>query len=972
MERPDFVDYYEVLQVSPRAEPDTITRLYRHLAKRYHPDNPETGDRRRFDLLCEAYETLSEPEKRAAYDRAYDGAVDDRIRLLDEALSIHSRDEDVAMRERLLALLYTQRRRNVREPALGDAQLERSLGVPLEHLAFHVWYVKEKGWIERTERGYAITMPGIDEVEAARARARERGAEPMQIAAGGGEPATPARQRAPTPRTEPGGSGGLSPPARRLPRFGASAASRCARVVVCRSGRAPPMRARSVWALAAACLGAACSEPASEPTPEATEAPASGPDAELSVAATPSGPEHGEWLLHGLSLGEQRYSPLDGIHAGNVDQIGLAFEFDDFVVRGRTHRGLEATALMDDGVLYFTGPWSVVYAVDARSGETRWIHDPQVDGDRGRVLCCDAVNRGVALRGDTLFVGTIDGYLVAIDKFSGERVWEADTLIDRGPSYSITGAPRLAGDLVVIGNGGAEMGVRGYVTAYHVETGEPAWRFFSVPSAGPDENDDVARARETWSEDMPWEYGGGGTAWDSMVYDPALGTLYVGVGNASPWPVWERGGGDNLYLSSIVALDAVTGRVRWHYQTTPGDSWDYTATQHMILADVEWQGAPRKLLLQAPKNGFFYVLDRESGELLSAEPYVPLTWASHVDMETGRPVLTENADYRAQARFIKPSAGGGHNWPAMAFNPQTGLVYIPAADGGNVFDPDHGEKGGYLDRTVNQLAGISFPDMSGESLGPDGLPPEMPHSLLIAWDPRSGAPAWKSDPQPVPVSGMLTTAGNLVIEGNGAGELRFYAADTGRLLRTIETGTAIMAPPITYELDGEQYIAVLAGHGGGMMIAYMPGIAPLRYQSRERLLVYKLGGGETPLPPAVEPPEMQPIASGLPTDAETLARGAAKYGRLCGNCHVPANVPSGYPDLWNMSPETHARFDAIVLGGAYSHAGMSSYGDVLGPDDTLAIRAFIAANRRELAAAGESMAADSLAAESEASESEAP
>lgn len=658
----------------------------------------------------------------------------------------------------------------------------------------------------------------------------------------------------------------------------------------------------------------------------------------------------GEWILHGLSGGEQRYSALDQINTESVERLGFAFEYSDFVVRGRTHRGTQATPLMQDGILYFTGPWSVVYAVDARTGEELWVYDAEVDGSRARVACCDVVNRGVALSGDRILVGTIDGHLVALDKSTGDPVWKIDTLLDRNAPYTITGAPRLAGDLVVIGNGGAEMGVRGYVTAYRIDTGEQAWRFFTVPSAGADETPDIAFARETWSEDMPWEYGGGGTVWDSMVYDAALDTIYVGVGNASPRPVWKRGGDlsdDGLYLASIVALDASTGRVRWHYQTAPGESWDYTATQHMILADMDWQGEPRQVIMQAPKNGFFYVLDRVTGELLSAEPFADVTWASGVDMATGRPILTEQADYSQEPKVIAPGPGGAHNWPPMSYNPDTGYVYLAIAEYSSRYSIADDDEG-YIQGTRNTLdrTTVAIPGQD-DALVEGGLPLKL-QSRVIAWDPKMGRESWSSDTQPLWGGGTLSTAGGLVFTGSADGALNVFDAATGALLKSIETGTTILAPPMTYELDGEQYVAALASIGGVLLLSPPPGAAFHEYRNYERLLVFKLDGGETPLPDPAPETIQNAIPEGLPTDADTLALGEAKYVRLCSQCHAARGLASGYPDLWNLSPAIDAMFDEIVLNGAMAYAGMSGFSDVLTPADTLAIRAYLAVDRQKV------------------------
>ncbi len=699
-----------------------------------------------------------------------------------------------------------------------------------------------------------------------------------------------------------------------------------------------------ILAICVSCLAAGCSEPETKVSSVSEiEAPAG------NVAATPSGEEHGEWLLHGLSGGEQRFSPLDQINAATIGRLGLAFEYADFIVRGNTHRGPEATPLMDDGVLYFTGPWDVVYALNARNGQEIWVFDPEVEGARARVTCCDVVNRGLALEGGAVFVATTDGYLIALNKQTGDVIWKVDTFIERDSPHTITGAPRLAGDVIVIGNGGAEMGVRGYVTAFDIKTGEFRWRFFTVPGPGPDETPDITLARKTWSDQTPWDHGGGGTVWDSMVYEEATDTIYVGVGNGSPWPGWKRGEGklnDNLYLSSIVALDAETGLAKWHYQTTPGDSWDYTATQHMVLADIAWQGESRPVIMQAPKNGFFYVLDRRTGELLSAEPFVPVSWASHVDMQTGRPVLTENADYSKQPRVISPGPGGGHNWPPMSFSPQTGLVYIPTLEFSSKFTTlDDGE--GYQPNNRNTKA-LSTIATSKDADLTEGLPPIVLKSHIVGWDPNAGKPRWKSEAQTIGAGGVLTTAGNLVFAGSADGFLNIFNAETGELVRAVQIGTAIMAPPMSYELDGKQYIAVQAGAGGVGLRAFVPGSAARKFVNSERLLVFQLDGGDVSLPPPLEKPVENDIPTGLPTDPETLALGEKKFKRYCVRCHLPRNVPSGYPNLWNMSPTTDENFDDIVLNGAYAYAGMAGFGDLLTAEDALAMRAYIAEDRRKV------------------------
>jgi len=365
------------------------------------------------------------------------------------------------------------------------------------------------------------------------------------------------------------------------------------------------------------------------------------------------------WLSHGRNYAEDRHSPLTQIAPDNVKQLGLAWYFDT-----QTTRGLEASPLVIDGLMITTTSWSQVFAHNAVTGELIWHYDPQVPKSWGVNACCDVVNRGVAAWGDAVFVGTLDGRLISLDRDTGQPLWQTLT-IDPQRAYTITGAPRAINGKIIIGNGGAEYGVRGYVSAYDASSGELLWRFYTVPGnpAEPYESPAMANAAKTWTGDVYWQVGGGGTVWDSMAYDADLNLLYIGVGNGSPWNRWVRSpqGGDNLFLSSIVALDADTGEYRWHYQTTPGDTWDYTATQHMILAELQVNGELRDVLMQAPKNGFFYVLDRQTGELLSADNYVPVSWASHVDMTTGRPVETDNADHKSRSQNTAPAAFGGHN-----------------------------------------------------------------------------------------------------------------------------------------------------------------------------------------------------------------------------------------------------------------------------------------------------------------------
>lgn len=655
------------------------------------------------------------------------------------------------------------------------------------------------------------------------------------------------------------------------------------------------------------------------------------------------------WITHGRNYSEQRYSPLDQINAGNVSELGLAWYADM-----DTARGQEATPLVIDGKLYLTTAWSKVKAFDAATGAPLWEYDPEVPGETGVKACCDTVNRGLAAWGDRLYLGTLDGRLVALDRETGQVDWEVQTT-DPEQAYTITGAPRVIDGKVIIGNGGAEYGVRGYVAAYDADSGKEIWRFYTVPDGTEDESAPqyLRQAAETWNRQALSQsdaIGGGGTVWDSMAYDPELDLLYIGVGNGSPWNRAYRspgkdgtGEGDNLYLSSIVAIRPSTGEYVWHYQTTPGETWDYTATQHIVLADMEIDGEQRKVLMQAPKNGFFYVLDRETGEFISGKPYVTINWATGID-ENGRPI--ENPETRidktGKPALVMPGPLGGHNWHPMAYHPGENLVYIPAFEAGMVYAPE-------ADWKPDRARGFNV----GFDLGAGDLPPDLGfrrevagtvRGMLVAWDPVKQEARWTVE-QPGPWNGgLLATAGNLVFQGNQQGEFSAYNAATGEKLWSFAAQTGVVAPPITYTVDGDQYVAVLAGWGGAFALtadgALIDDLAPVRNVSR--LLVFKLGAdGELP-------PEME-LAS-LPLDpppsrasAETIAQGKKKYARYCAVCHAPAAVGSTVlPDLRRSGAlGNRDAWMAVVHDGMLKDNGMASFADSLSKEEIEAIRAYV-------------------------------
>lgn len=660
-----------------------------------------------------------------------------------------------------------------------------------------------------------------------------------------------------------------------------------------------------------------------------------------------------EWLNYGRGYKEQRFSPLDSIHRDNIDDLDLAwsFKFD-------TARGMEATPLVHNGVIYISTGWSHVHALDARTGEQLWHYDAQVPKSHLIKTCCGAVNRGVALwQGDAeselqVFFGTLDGRLVALDANTGTANWIVQTTPDNS-NYSVTGAPRVVKGMVIIGNGGGELGVRGYITAYDSATGEQLWRFYTVPGdpAKPQEHPALDAALDTWAGNEWYKLGGGGgTVWDSLVYDPELDLLYIGTGNGSPWnrDLRSPGGGDNLYLSSIVALKPDTGDYVWHYQVTPKDNWDYTATQQLTLADITIDGDQRKVIMQAPKNGFFYILDRVTGELLSAEKFAKVTWASHIDMQTGRPVETKYADYQSNGgSYIWPSPYGAHNWQPMSFSPKTGLVYIPAQSIPHYFSGqktvtyqlDRWNTGVDLNESRDPLswvAGMASTDA-------------LVYGELLAWDPVKQQAAWKVKHDKPANGGVLSTAGDLVFQGTGEGIFAAYDADNGDALWQYQSDSAVLAGPMTYELDGEQYIAVAQGSGGTVMLTIGDNLKRNKV-NKNKLLVFKLGDfGLTKTVADESLATILPLSEEVNATPEVIKQGEELYGRNCGTCHgISAKSNYVVPDLRYMSDQTHRDFVAIVLGGSKAHKGMAGFYETHSIEDVEAIHSYLKHQQQQL------------------------
>ncbi|MEQ8234040.1 MAG: PQQ-dependent dehydrogenase, methanol/ethanol family [Gammaproteobacteria bacterium] len=626
------------------------------------------------------------------------------------------------------------------------------------------------------------------------------------------------------------------------------------------------------------------------------------------------------WAAYGRTYSEQRFSPLDAINADNVAGLGLAW-YKDLP----NDRSLNGTPLVVDGVMYFEGSYNFVYAVDAKSGETLWTYDPKVieaAGERMRVMW--DVSRGLAYWAGKVYVATVDGRLIALDAANGERVWETMT-VDPRKALFITGAPKVFRGKVLIGNGGTEWGpTRGYITAYDADTGEQAWRFWVVPGNPADgfENAAMEMAAKTWTGEW-WKYGGGGTVWHGMTYDPEFNTVYIGTGNGSPWNQKIRSpeGGDNLFLCSIVALDADTGAYKWHYQTVPGETWDYNSNMDIVLADLEYGGQSVKALMHAPKNGFFYVINRANGELLSAEKLGKVTWASHVDLKSGRPVEVAGARYEDGEELVWPSPFGTHSWHAMSYNPDTGLVYIPTIEMPALWKDDKVDFQAWQPPHFFVNVGVEF--------GTEDTPADYGEAFLVAWDPLESRKVWQHELPPQWNPGTMTTAGKLVFQGRADGRFVAYHAETGEVLWSVELGHGISAPPVTYSVDGKQYVSLLVGWGGaGLIAGTLAAQHGWKYGVHPRRLYTFALDGKGSVPPSPPRSFAQPLdPADFVIDEQLAAYGQHVYAQSCFLCHGGGAVSGGNaPDL-RESPIVLGResFRAVVVEGAKRMNGMPRF-----------------------------------------------
>ena len=665
-----------------------------------------------------------------------------------------------------------------------------------------------------------------------------------------------------------------------------------------------------------------------------------GKNAAVDDAALLAGsPDGANWLSYGRTMDEQRFSPLTQVSDANASQLGLTWYADL-----DTARGQEATPIVVNGVMYITTAWSMVKAYDAATGKPLWSYDPKVPREKLVDVCCDAVNRGVAVYKGKVYVGTIAGHLVALNADTGAVVWDVKTTPEGSP-MTITGAPRIVKGKVLIGSAGAEYITRGYLAAYDAETGKEAWRFYTVPGdpSKPYEGKHLEAAAKTWAPDA-WKRGGGGTVWDSITYDPETDLVYFGTANAEPWNPAARGSaaGDSLYTASIVAVKPDTGEYVWHFQETPEDRWDFDSNQQIIAATLPVGGTQRRVLLHAPKNGFFYMLDAKTGKFLSGKAFAAVTWAKGLDPVTGKPDVNPDARYEQTGKpFVgMPGAMGAHSWTPMSFSPKTGLVYIPANQAAQPYNAAKDWKpsklGFQTGLDTGQLGMPADPKMrAAAAAGTTGS--------LVAWDPVQGKPRWTVQHIGPSNGGTLATAGNLVFQGTASGEFRAYTADTGKQLWRFPTQTGVIAAPMTYSVKGEQYVAILVGWGGVFDVA--PGILARKsgsVRNVSRLLVFKLGA-TAKLPPlgpeaiaVLDPPPF----TGKP---EQVADGAGHYQNTCSVCHGDAAIAGGLnPDLRHSATLSQSKsWQAVVHDGILKENGMVGWAANFTPDQIENIRQYV-------------------------------
>jgi quinohemoprotein ethanol dehydrogenase len=693
----------------------------------------------------------------------------------------------------------------------------------------------------------------------------------------------------------------------------------------------------AIWFVLSVCLAlTACHRENNQPTiSSATQSFKSTPIAVNAQRLADADSDSSNWLTHGRTYSEQRFSPLEQINTETISNLKLAWSVD----LGQGERGQASTPLIVDGVMYVTTSWSRVMAMDAATGKVLWRYDPKAPGEWGINACCDVVNRGAAFWEGKVYVGTLDGRLVALDAVGGKLLWER-LVIDRAERASITGAPRVIKGRVFIGSAGGEFGVRGRMTAVDANTGAILWRLFTIPRDPSTASDglQVERIEGTWTGQW-WKRGGGGTVWDAMSYDAARDLMYIGTGNGSPWPQSVRSpkGGDNLFVSSIIALRPETGEYVWHYQTTPGDEWGFDAASQLILAELNIGGQLRSVIMQAAANGFFYVIDRETGQLLSAEPFVPVNWASKVDLATGRPIESPAARYsKTKKPFdIQPGPQGAHSWHPMSFNPRTGLVYIPAMENAATLSVDKGESPSRYALTRGTRVEQTMLNAK-------------PSSHLSAWDPIQQKEIWRVQYTTPSASGVLATAGGLVFQGSALGQLFAFHAESGQQLWKADTQSSVTTAPVTYQASSDQFVAVVVGAGGAIALAGGQSTShePATINT-PRILAYSLNGKATLPPPRVESANTSvPVSFGTP---KQVSNGAAHFSRYCARCHGENAVNAGpLKDLRQSSYlGDSTKWQQVVYAGLLTSTGMPGFMAEINAADAESVRAFVVAQANQ-------------------------
>ncbi|WP_137786521.1 PQQ-dependent dehydrogenase, methanol/ethanol family [Sphingomonas sp. 3P27F8] len=632
------------------------------------------------------------------------------------------------------------------------------------------------------------------------------------------------------------------------------------------------------------------------------------------------------WSDHGGDPSEKRFSPLTQINASTVGRLGLAWSLDL-----PDENSLEATPIEVAGTLYFSGGTGKVYAVDVVSGKQKWEYDAApVEHSSERTLRIYNINRGVAYWDGKIYYASRDGRMIALDAKTGKEVWVEPFLI-AGDGATSTGAPRVFKGKVIIGNSGADSGARGYVTTMDARTGKILWRFFTVPgNPAVDKDDTTKMAAGTWAGEW-WKYGGGGTPWNGITYDAEFNQILIGTGNGAPynWRFRAPPGKDNLFLASVVAVDADTGKYKWHYQYNPREAWDWKATTEIILADVKFKGQDRKVLIQAPTNAFAYMIDRSNGKLLTAEKVGKANWADRIDLATGRPVEKPGIRYESGSATIYPGIAGGHNWIPGSYNPKTGLYYIPYLQVGMKFTetaqtrarPD-------VDVKKNRyIYGIDIDSVFDPKDPLDGK------GALIAYDPVAGKVRWTNPLQGA--GGTATTAGGLVFQGDMDGIFHAWDATSGKELWRFDAKLGITAPPITYAFKGKQYVSLLISPAGmygenGRPNGWVYGLQP------RRLLTFALDA-KAQLP--ATPPRMMKAEAlddpSIKLDPARVEKGGILYHLQCTFCHGATAVAGGTaPDLRGSSAALQREsFRAIVKGGALTSRAMPRFDKI--DDDEL-------------------------------------